>query len=108
MLSSLVRTRAGMFDLAAAIPAGELASRLETHGWPAIALHPEAVMGRSDVLLLNEEGERRWYNGLDVDGHAGTETVRVYDTRRAWVGIGAGDPATGRVQPRRVIRGTDE
>lgn len=108
MLSSLVRTRAGMFDLAAAIPAQELATRLETHGWAAIALHPEAVMGEAEVVLLNEDAERRWFNGLPIDAPVIGPTVRVYDTGREWAGIGETDPATGRVQPRRVIRGTYE
>lgn len=107
MLSALVRTRAGRFELEAAIPAHELEARLAEHGWAAIALHPEAALPASDVVLLDEENERRWHNGLQVEGGVGTATVRVYDTRRIWSGIGGVDPATGRVQPRRVIRGTN-
>lgn len=108
MLASLVRTRAGMFDLAAAIPAHELESRLADHGWAAIALHPDAVLGNAEVLLLDEDGERRWFHGLPIDFRAGTPVVRVYDTGRTWAGIGVAEAATGRVLPRRVIRGTDE
>lgn len=108
MLSSLVRTRAGMFDLSFAIPASELASRLETHGWAAIALHPEAVMDGCDVVMLDEDGQRRWFDGLPIEAGSRSPAARVYDTGREWAGIGIADPATGRVQPRRVIRGTNE
>jgi tRNA pseudouridine55 synthase len=108
MLSSLVRTRAGRFELAEAIPAHELEARLDTHGWAAIALHPEAVLAASDVVLLDRENEERWFNGLPIDADAGAQVVRVYDTRREWCGIGTADLATGRVQPKRVIRGTDD
>jgi tRNA pseudouridine55 synthase len=107
MLASLVRTRAGLFDLASAIPVQELEARLAEHGWAAIALHPAAVLGAADVLLLDEHGERRWFNGLPIDAHAISPMVRVYDTGRRWAGIGVAEPATGRVLPRRVIRGTD-
>lgn len=107
MLSALVRTRAGRFNLGSAIPALELEARLAEHGWAAIALHPEAALAASDVVLLDEDNERRWHNGLPVEGGVGTATVRVYDTRRIWSGIGGVDPVTGRVQPRRVIRGTN-
>ena len=107
MLSALVRTRAGRFNLGSAIPALELEARLAEHGWAAIALHPEAALAASDVVLLDEDNERRWHNGLPVEGGVGTATVRVYDTRRIWSGIGGVDSVTGRVQPRRVIRGTN-
>lgn len=108
MLASLVRTRAGMFDLAAAIPARELEARLSDYGWSAIALPPEAVLNASEVVLLDAEGERRWFHGLPIDARASTLVVRVYDTGRIWAGIGVAEPAMGRVLPRRVIRGTDE
>jgi tRNA pseudouridine55 synthase len=108
MLSSLVRTAAGRFELTAAIPLDALAARLADHGWARVALHPDAVMRTSAVVVLDSEGERRWFHGLPLDLMARTATVRVYDSRRAWVGIGVADPATGRILPRRVIRGTDE
>ncbi len=108
MLSRLVRTRAGMFSLADAIPAHELAARVEERHWAAIALHPEAVLGASDVVVLDRVGEDRWFNGLPIESDAVTEVARVYDTRRIWSGIGSVDPTTHRVQPRRVIRGTNE
>lgn len=107
MLSSLVRTRSGRFDLAEAIPAAELAARIESHGWAAIALHPEAVMGASEVVMLTDDAERRWFNGLPIDADVKSTAVRVYDSGRVWAGVGESDPAPGRVRPRRVIRGTN-
>jgi tRNA pseudouridine55 synthase len=108
MLAGLVRTRSGLFELAGAIPIGELAARLGAHGWAACALHPAAVLGASEVVLLDMDGERRWFNGLPIDQEAGTELARVYDTRREWAGIGEFDRGEGRILPRRVIRGTSE
>jgi tRNA pseudouridine55 synthase len=108
MLSGLVRTRSGIFDLAASIPIDALEDRLARHGWPAIALHPDAVLGAAGIVFLDGDGEIRWHHGLPVPGTAGSDTVRVYDTRREWVGIGAVDRERGCILPRRVIRGTGE
>lgn len=107
MLSRLTRTRAGMFRLDGAISIHDLEGRLERWGWPVIALHPDAVLPDADVVILREEEERRWFNGLPIARDASTAVVRVYDSRRDWIGIGARDN-DGHVHPKRVVRTRSE
>lgn len=105
MLAHLVRVRAGRFHLATSIPIDRLEERLETHGWLWIAVHPDDLLIDAPIVVLDADDERRWFNGLGIraDGHTGI--VRVYDTRREWVGIGLADAESGVIQPKRVVRG---
>lgn len=106
MLSRLVRTSAGQFRLAASIPLDDLGARLERHGWSWIALHPDAAMEGAGILLLDPYAEDRWFHGLAIPAGGLRGSVRVYDTRREWVGIGEVDSEAGVVRPKRVIQGS--
>lgn len=108
MLSRLTRTAAGRFDLRAAIPIGDLEERLERWGWSQIALHPDAMLPNADMVLLTPEEESRWFNGLPIDRQVSTSVVRVYDSRREWVGVGLAEAGQGRIQPKRVVRTRSE
>ena len=107
MLANLVRTRAGLFSLATSIPIGALSDRLEQHGWARIALHPDHVLVSAEIVVLDTEQEARWFNGLPIAEKADGPVVRVYDSRRDWIGIGMVDGAEGLIRPKRVIRGDD-
>ncbi|HYH13250.1 MAG TPA: tRNA pseudouridine(55) synthase TruB, partial [Thermomicrobiales bacterium] len=108
MLANLIRTRSGKFSLSTSIPVDSLDERLEAHGWPWIAVHPDDVLDRAGMVELQADDEPRWFNGIEIPagGHAGV--VRVYDTRREWVGIGRGNEQLGTVKPSRVVRGNGE
>ncbi|MDQ4044514.1 MAG: tRNA pseudouridine(55) synthase TruB, partial [Chloroflexota bacterium] len=107
MLSRLIRTRAGMFDLRQALSIHDLEVSLERWGWAAVALHPDAVLPDADALILDEGEERRWFNGLPIERSAMTPVVRVYDSRREWAGIGVRDDGV-RIYPKRVVRARSE
>ncbi len=102
MLANLVRTRVGDFSLATSIPIDDLGERLADHGWSWIALHPDHVLLNAGIAILDADSEARWRNGLPVAGRADGPVVRVYDSRRDWIGIGASDGA-GMIQPKRVV-----
>jgi tRNA pseudouridine55 synthase len=102
MLANLVRTRAGDFSLETTIPIEQLGARLAEHGWSWIALHPDHVLRDARILILAGDDEARWRNGLPVRGQADGPVVRVYDSRRDWIGIGTTD-GSDMIQPKRVI-----
>lgn len=108
MLSSLVRTRAGAFRLDASIPIEDLEARLESHGWSWLALHPDDALRGADMIVLGAEDETRWFQGLPVHRQGHSSVVRVYDTRREWIGIGRIDEGAARINPKRVVRGSGE
>jgi tRNA pseudouridine55 synthase len=101
-LSGLVRLRTGPFELADAWTISEL-QRLADQGedvlrwcWNQIAHHPDASIQQLPVLVLDDDGARRWHQGgtvqrdrvSDVAHDAGP--VRTYDAGGNWIGIGAG------------------
>lgn len=102
MLAHLVRTRAGDFSLATSIPIDALEARLAEHGWSWIALHPDHVLLDAEIVILDAGDEVRWRNGLPVARQADGPVVRVYDSRRVWIGIGTAD-GEGMIRPKRVI-----
>lgn len=108
MLANLVRTGSGKFHLAASIPIESLEERFENVGWSWMAVHPDDVLDNAAIVSLDSDEEQRWYNGIDIQGDGHFGVVRVYDSRREWVGIGHGDDESGTVKPRRVIRGSGE
>ena len=108
MLANLIRTRAGMFHLSASISIHELEERLAAHGWSWLATHPDDVLVAADIIVLDARDEDRWFNGLPVGSGADTAVVRVYDSRREWVGIGVVDEETNTIHPKRVVRGSSE
>lgn len=108
MLSNLVRTRAGMFHLRSSISIHDLDGMMDIHGWSWLALHPDHVLLDSEVIVLNAEEERQWFNGVAVARDGVSGPVRVYDSRREWIGIGSTSNDDGRVHPKRVVRGSSE
>lgn len=108
MLAALVRTCAGRFHLRESIPLDALEDRLERHGWEWLVLHPDAALPDVPAVVLDREAEARWQHGLPVETRAAGAVARVYDSRRAWVGIGDIDAAAAVIRPRRVIQGTAE
>ncbi len=108
MLANLIRTRSGPFTLASSISPAALEERLERYGWDRLAMHPDVVLGGLPVIVLAADDAARWANGLPVEGQANADSVRVYDAKRDWVGIGSVDRELGVIRPRRVFRGSGE
>lgn len=108
MLARLVRTQAGPARIDAAIAITQLERRLERWGWSTIALHPDAWLAHTPVAILRLDEEARWFNGLPIDRQVSAPIVRVYDSRREWVGVGVADADVPGIHPKRVIRGSSE
>lgn len=104
MLSRLTRTAAGQFRLDRAISVHDLEERLERWGWAGIALHPDAVLTNAAIVVLDDGEASRWFNGMPIRRSVSTSVVRVYDSRREWVGVGTIGRERGRVYPKRVVR----
>ena len=108
ILSNLIRTRAGAFHLRSSVSIHDLEGMIAAHGWSWVALHPDHVLVDSDIVVLDAEEERRWFNGLPVRRHSVSDPVRVYDSRREWIGIGSASSDDGHVHPKRVVRGSSD
>ena len=107
MLARLTRTRAVIARLEAAISIEELVDRLDRWGWSTIALHPDAALPDAEPLILDEPDTERWHHGIAIRRDASTPVVRVYDSRRDWIGVGVRTD-DGAIHPKRVIRPRSE
>jgi tRNA pseudouridine55 synthase len=105
MLSRLTRTAAGQFGLDHAISVHDLEERLKRWGWAGIALHPDAVLPNAAIIVLDDGEANRWFNGVPIKRSVSTSVVRVYDSRREWIGVGTSGRERGHVYPKRVVRG---
>jgi tRNA pseudouridine55 synthase len=105
-LSGLVRTRSGPFTRDQALSLDELASAMESSNWDQVAHPPEYVMHHLSPVVLEPGAVVDWYHGKSVDLADTTDltsTIRAYDARGNWLGVGAFDAGTGRVRPVKVI-----
>jgi tRNA pseudouridine55 synthase len=105
MLSRLTRTASGQFGLNSAISIHDLEERLDRWGWAAIALHPDAALPAAEIVVLKDSEADRWFNGMPIERSVSTPVVRVYDSRREWIGVGMPGRVPGHVYPKRVVRG---
>ncbi len=104
-LSNLVRTRTGPFTLNDAMTLDELAARFEHGTWADFAFHPDSVLHNLPAVVVGPERARDWQQGkvLPISGCSGT--VRVYDVRGRWLGVGTASAEAGGyfLQPDKVI-----
>jgi len=108
-LSNLVRLATGPFSLDEAWRFNELdgLTRDEISDlWPAIALHPDALLTDLPAIVVAEDEVARWRTGMPIGSESVTdETVSVYAADGNWLGIGRGDPAREAWLPVKVVGG---
>ena len=89
-LHGLVRTRVGSFHLSTAWSIEALERRLSLETWAHLALHPDAILADSPVLLLSAEQSRAWYHGVpvrDAGTSADQRLARIYSRAGNWLGL---------------------
>lgn len=108
-LSNLVRTRVASFDLCDAWTIAELADAPLALEWETIAIAPDTLAGTLPAVILAPGEHLAWEQGKrwHVDAAGVSGSVRVYDGRGIWLGIGylAPDEDGTLLCPRKVIPG---
>lgn len=100
-LSNLVRTATGPFTLADAMTLDDLARRLATESWAAVAQHPDRAVEHLPAVLVDADERVAWFQGKQLDIRAADGDVRVYDSDGIWIGIGESNGQ--QIQPSKVV-----
>ncbi|CAA9571710.1 MAG: tRNA pseudouridine(55) synthase [uncultured Thermomicrobiales bacterium] len=104
-LSDLVRLRTGPFALCQALTLDALADAPLPWAWPAVAVHPDAVLPGWTALLLDDEGRTDWGAGRAIAAPAAAGRCRAYGLDGAWLGVGAADDSGRAWRPLKVVEG---
>ncbi|HEV2527837.1 MAG TPA: tRNA pseudouridine(55) synthase TruB [Thermomicrobiales bacterium] len=108
-LSDLVRTRTGPFTLD---DCWTLDNLVELFGegpadvWTDVAVHPDEIVRDWPALVVSGDGLDDWSHGRPLAiPESDDARLRVYDPDGGWLGIGRS--SDGKLQPWKVVRGTD-
>ncbi len=102
-LSSLVRTRAGVFTVCQAWTLRELAELDLPAVWAEVAFHPDIVLEEWPALILNDAEAKTWRQGNGIAAAPIEARCRAYDAGGEWLGVGVGQADLGVWRPSKVM-----
>jgi tRNA pseudouridine55 synthase len=106
-LSDLVRVRVGPFTLCDAVTLADLAEADLQAVWPALAIHPDAVIETWPALLLDAVAAVHWQRGIPIPAPTGAVgSCRAYDGEGNWLGVGEAVARGDGWRPLKVIEST--